>query len=198
MLRWHLNFRQISHRFTWSFADPSLQDLNGSHIMYWNMMILNLSRFTVEPHSKYLYFCIQVKTYFHYASRKMPCYFTLDGCAEKPHEMWIGHNIATSRWSTELVLHRLSGARGCICAPQIFFVPKIISYVLKLDQIWWFQYKNGNFFVQHAHFYLFTSRKIFSCPPPPLNFDAGTTTVAYTGHPPRESYYIWPVFHFRF
>ena len=32
MLRRHLNFRQISHRFTSSFTNPSLQDLNGSHI----------------------------------------------------------------------------------------------------------------------------------------------------------------------
>ena len=31
MLRWHLNFRQISHRFTLSFTNPSFQDLNGSH-----------------------------------------------------------------------------------------------------------------------------------------------------------------------
>ena len=42
-----------------SFTNPSFQDLNGSHIMYWNMMILNLSRFKVEPHSKYWYFCIE-------------------------------------------------------------------------------------------------------------------------------------------
>ena len=56
---WHLNFRQISHRFTSSFTNPSFQDLNGSHIMYWNMMILNPSRFKVEPHSKYWYFCIE-------------------------------------------------------------------------------------------------------------------------------------------
>ena len=32
--RRHLNFRQISHRFTSSFTNPSFQDLNGSHIMY--------------------------------------------------------------------------------------------------------------------------------------------------------------------
>ena len=38
MLRRHLNFRQISHRFTSSFTNPSFQDLNGSHIMYWNMI----------------------------------------------------------------------------------------------------------------------------------------------------------------
>ena len=59
MLRRHLNFRQISHRFTSSFANPSFQDLNGSHIMYWNMTILNPSRFKVEPHSKYWYFCFE-------------------------------------------------------------------------------------------------------------------------------------------
>ena len=35
-----------------------LQYLNDSHIMYWNMIILNPSRFKVEPHSKYWYFCI--------------------------------------------------------------------------------------------------------------------------------------------
>ena len=60
-LRRHLNFRQISHRprFTSCFTNPSFQDLNGSHIMYWNMMILNPSRFKVEPHSKYWYFCIE-------------------------------------------------------------------------------------------------------------------------------------------
>ena len=58
--RRHLNFRQISHRFTSSFTNPSFQDLNGSHIMYWNMMILNPSRFKVEPHSKYWYFCIEL------------------------------------------------------------------------------------------------------------------------------------------
>ena len=33
-LRRHLNFRQISDRFTSSFTNPSFQDLNGSHIMY--------------------------------------------------------------------------------------------------------------------------------------------------------------------
>ena len=33
MLRRHLNFRQISHRFAWSFANPSFQDLNGSHVL---------------------------------------------------------------------------------------------------------------------------------------------------------------------
>ena len=55
MLRRHLNFRQISHRFTSSFTNPSFQDLNGSHIIYWNMMIWNPSRFKVEPHSKLLH-----------------------------------------------------------------------------------------------------------------------------------------------
>ena len=59
MLRRHLNFRQISHRFTSSFANPSFQDLNGSHTIYWNMIILNPSRFKVEPHSKYWYFSIE-------------------------------------------------------------------------------------------------------------------------------------------
>ena len=59
MLLRHLNFRQVSHRFTSSFANPSFQDLNGSHIMHWNMIILNPSRFKVEPHSKYWYFCIE-------------------------------------------------------------------------------------------------------------------------------------------
>ena len=59
MLRRHLNFRQISHRFTLSFTNPSFQDLNGWHIMYWNMIILNPSRFKVESHSKYWYFCIE-------------------------------------------------------------------------------------------------------------------------------------------
>ena len=59
MLCRHLNFHQISHRFTLSFTNPSFQDLSGSHIMYWNMIILNPSRFKVEPHSKYWYFCIE-------------------------------------------------------------------------------------------------------------------------------------------
>ena len=59
MLWRHLNFHQISHRFISSFVNPSFQYLNGSHIMYWNMIILNLSRFKVEPHSKYWYFCIE-------------------------------------------------------------------------------------------------------------------------------------------
>ena len=59
MLRRYLKFRQISHRFTSSFANPSFQDLNGSHIMYWNMIILNPSRFKVEPHLKYWYLCIE-------------------------------------------------------------------------------------------------------------------------------------------
>ena len=31
----------------------SFQYLNGSHIMYWHIIILNPSRFKVEPHSKY-------------------------------------------------------------------------------------------------------------------------------------------------
>ena len=51
------------------------------------MITLNPSRFKVEPHSKYWYFCVKVEIYFHYASRKTPCYFTLNGCAEKPREM---------------------------------------------------------------------------------------------------------------
>ena len=59
MLQWHLNVRQISHRFTSSFVNPSFQYLNDSHIVYWNMIILNLSRFKVEPHSKYWYICIE-------------------------------------------------------------------------------------------------------------------------------------------
>ena len=100
-------FAKFPGRFKWNFVNPFLQDLNGLHIKYWNMIILNPSRFTVEPHSKYWYFCIQVENYFHYASRKTACYFTLDGCAEKPQEMWIGHHIVTSRRLTELVLHRL-------------------------------------------------------------------------------------------
>ena len=49
----------IFHRFTSSFVNPSFQYLNDSHIMYWNMMILNPSRFKVESHSKYWYFCIE-------------------------------------------------------------------------------------------------------------------------------------------
>ena len=59
MLWRHLNFRQISHRFTSSFVNPSFPYLNDTHIMYWNMIILNPSRFKVEPHSKYWYFCIE-------------------------------------------------------------------------------------------------------------------------------------------
>ena len=59
MLRRHLNFCQISHRFILSFVNPSFQYLKGSHIMYWNMIILNPSRFKVEPQSKYWYFCIE-------------------------------------------------------------------------------------------------------------------------------------------
>ena len=58
-VRRHLNFCQISHRFTSSFANPPFQDLNGSYIMYWNMIISNPSWFEVEPHSKYWYFCIE-------------------------------------------------------------------------------------------------------------------------------------------
>ena len=53
-----------------------------AHILCIEIWILNPSGFTVEPHSKYWYFCIQVETYFHYASQKTPCYFTLNGCAE--------------------------------------------------------------------------------------------------------------------
>ena len=45
----HLNFRQTSHKFTSRFTNPPFQDLNGPHIMYWNMMILDPSRFKVEP-----------------------------------------------------------------------------------------------------------------------------------------------------
>ena len=87
MLRWHSNFCKIFHRFSSSFANPSFQDPNGSHIMYWNMMILNPSRFKVEPYSKYWYFALNIETYFHYASRKTPCYFSLNGCAIKLWEM---------------------------------------------------------------------------------------------------------------
>ena len=45
----------------WIFAKCLIgfQYLNGSHIMHWNMIILNPSRFNVEPHSKYWYFCIE-------------------------------------------------------------------------------------------------------------------------------------------
>ena len=87
MLRRNLNFRLISQRCTSSFANPSFQDLNGSHIMYWNMMILNPSRFEVEPTQNTDIFALNVETYFYYASRKTPCYFTLNGCAEKSREM---------------------------------------------------------------------------------------------------------------
>ena len=59
MLWRHLNFRKISYRFSSSFVNPSFQYLNGSHIMYQNMIILNPSGFKVEPHSKYWYFCIE-------------------------------------------------------------------------------------------------------------------------------------------
>ena len=38
---------------------PSFQYLNDSHTMYWNMIILNPSRFKVKPQSKYWYFCIE-------------------------------------------------------------------------------------------------------------------------------------------
>ena len=55
-LRRHLNFRKVSHRFTSSFTNPCFQDLNGSHIMYWTMMILNPSRFKVEPPLEILIF----------------------------------------------------------------------------------------------------------------------------------------------
>ena len=30
---------------------------------------------------------LNVETYFHNAPRKMPCYFTLNGCADTPREM---------------------------------------------------------------------------------------------------------------
>ena len=87
-LRRHLNFRQISHRFTSSFTNPSFQDLNGSHFIYWNMMILNRSRFKVEPHSKFWYFCIErVDLLSLRFSENTPCYFTFNGRAEKPREM---------------------------------------------------------------------------------------------------------------
>ena len=67
------------------------------------MITLYLSALTVELHSKYQYFCIQVETYFHYAYSEnvvlQTMYFTLNGCAEKPWEMWIGRHIVTSqRW----------------------------------------------------------------------------------------------------
>ena len=59
MLRRHLNFRQISRRFTSSFANPSFQDLNGSHVMFWNMIIFKFVEFQGWTHSKYWYFCIE-------------------------------------------------------------------------------------------------------------------------------------------
>ena len=42
-------------------------------------------------------FALNVETYFYYASRKTPCYFTVNGCAEKRREMQIGHHIVTPR-----------------------------------------------------------------------------------------------------
>ena len=107
-----LNFHQISHRFIRSFVNPSFQDLNGSYIMYWNIINLNPSRFTFEPHSKYWYFCIQIEAYFHYASRKTPWYFTLNGCAENPREMWIGRHIVTRRYIKVALLLLLLYYRG--------------------------------------------------------------------------------------
>ena len=86
----------------------SLFKIWTAHILCIEIMItLNPSVFTVEIHSKYnWYFCIQGETYFHYASRKTPCYFTLNGCAEKPREMPGGnvnrplyHYIAAIHWT---------------------------------------------------------------------------------------------------
>ena len=58
MLRRHFNFRQISHRFTSSFANPSFQDLNGSHnvLKYDNFKYVEVQGWTP---SKYWYFCTE-------------------------------------------------------------------------------------------------------------------------------------------
>ncbi len=48
----HLNFRQISRRFTRSFVNPACLDLNVSHIMYENMTNSNTLGFKIEPHLK--------------------------------------------------------------------------------------------------------------------------------------------------
>ena len=59
MLRRHLNFCQFFYRFTLNCVNPYFQYLSGSHIMYWNIIISNPSRFKVEPHSKYCFFWIE-------------------------------------------------------------------------------------------------------------------------------------------
>ena len=67
----YLHFHQISHRCTWSFANSSFQDLNGSYITmdyYYNSTQNNDI------------FALHVEPYFHYASRKTLCYFRLNDC----------------------------------------------------------------------------------------------------------------------
>ena len=46
MLQRHLNFRQIPHRFSSSFVNPSFQYLNGSHIKYNNFKSVEVQGWT--------------------------------------------------------------------------------------------------------------------------------------------------------
>ena len=65
MLRRHLNFRQISHRFTWSFCKSHFSRFE--RLTYYVLKydyFFNLSRFKVEPHSKYGFFALVLRPTF--------------------------------------------------------------------------------------------------------------------------------------
>ena len=95
------NFSQVYIKF----ANPSFQDLNGSHIMFWNMIILNLSRIKVEPHSKYWNFCIKCRDLLSLRFSENAVLFHIERLCRKTAGN--GHHIVTPGWLTEHVLHRL-------------------------------------------------------------------------------------------
>ena len=109
MLRRHLNFHQISHRFTSSFANPLFQDLNGSHIMYWNIY----DNFKSVENQGWT--PLKILIFLHWTLR--PTFTTLLGkCRAFSHWMAVPKNrgkcksatiIVTPRWLTDHVLHRL-------------------------------------------------------------------------------------------
>ena len=108
MLRWLLNFHKISHRFTSSFVNPSFQYLNGSHIrpMYWNMIILNPSRFKVEPPLKILIF-------LHWTLR--PTFTTLLG-RRRAISHWMG--VPKNRGNVNRPPYRYTAVTHWACPPS--------------------------------------------------------------------------------
>ena len=90
------------------FVNPSFQDPNGSHIMYWNMIILNPSRFKVEPHSKYCYFCIEIWDLLSLRFSENAVLFHIEWLCRKTAGNVNRPPYRYTGWLTEHVLHRLA------------------------------------------------------------------------------------------